>query len=73
MFFLGKLVIEGEQPIDHSIHFYVKVGVLSLSVVCFGLKVLLWRWDTNFRGGILQSKNIDADFQAYLRRRDSNE
>ena len=66
--FLASLVHEKDGEVDHS---QVKLALFIMSLAGLTLKLHLWRWDKVERGGILQSSEIDADFQAYLRRRDN--
>ena len=66
--FLASLIFETDGEVDHS---QVKLALFIMSIASLTLKLHLWRWDKTERGGILQSSEIDADFQAYLRRRDN--
>jgi len=48
-------------------YFWTMITFIVFGLVSIGVKVYLYRWDNRVRGGILQSKTPNKDYDEYVR------
>merc|ERR1712224_922327 len=62
-------IVDSTKKFHHG-YFWAQIAFIFFGICSVVVKVTLYRWDQEVRGGILQSKTPQVDFLAYLERQE---